>query len=815
MPLFTPSAPIDATYITQLANGILTADQNLAALATGLLKNATGTGVLSIGAQGTDYYAPGGTDVAIVDGGTGQSTAQLGINALTNVAGATNEHVLTKDTVSGNAIFKAAAGAGDIWVEKAGDTMTGLLTYVEPADAATHKIYAIDPIDPDAKLFNWNIATSVQAGRDNVVINWGYNQAAGGGPEDNTDATFYQQLETDYPSGGGNRRMEYHWDFFVAGGADPGIRPMHMNLDKNTGLIDIQWFTDTFTWSSARDGQFGLMGLNSGATALLSELRVYVPSSFEQELHFSGTTHAGLRLNSLTTVQKNALTPAVGMLLYDTTLGRMQGYIGAAWATLYSAGGTDVAIADGGTGQSTAQAAIDALTNVAAATNEYVLTKDTATGNAIFKAGASGGSVAGSDTQIQFNDSGAFGADADLTWNKTANLLTLTGKQTITGATASNILLTLKTTDNNVTNPALRVLSSADAVIASIGATGLINTVTHYQINSLRALHFTAGGTFVGSQAGNLTTTGAENTGVGNGALLMVTSGENNVGIGSLTLADLTTGFDNVAIGRRVLQSFNGNNTIAIGTSALASITSGAQSVAIGVQALQSIVTASNSTAVGYAALKNVTGANNTALGNNTGIGLITGERCTFLGVAADATSSGIVSSIALGYAAKVAASYTMVIGSDNLGGDFPINQIIQNIVTEGNAVQDAYIFNGESYNTPAAGHGVAIVAKLRSSTTIERLAGRLSWRWPNTAGVTDATRASQGRLTSYYTSTERESIRWGSNSSNPLLGFLDAEAIPRQTVAADATDLATAIALVNDIKAKLSAAAGGFGLFT
>jgi hypothetical protein len=47
-------------------------------------------------------------------------------------------------------------------------------------------------------------------------------------------------------------------------------------------------------------------------------------------------------------------------------------------------------VAQGGTGQTTQQAAIDALTNVSAATNEHVLTKDTATGNAIFKA-ASGG----------------------------------------------------------------------------------------------------------------------------------------------------------------------------------------------------------------------------------------------------------------------------------------------------------------------------------------------------------------------------------------------------------------------------------------
>jgi len=38
-----------------------------------------------------------------------------------------------------------------------------------------------------------------------------------------------------------------------------------------------------------------------------------------------------------------------------------------------------------------------------------------------------GGSAAGSDTQIQFNDGGSFGGDADLVWNKTTNSLTITG----------------------------------------------------------------------------------------------------------------------------------------------------------------------------------------------------------------------------------------------------------------------------------------------------------------------------------------------------------------------------------------------------
>ena len=52
------------------------------------------------------------TDLTIADGGTGQSTAQTAIDALTAVSGATNEHVLTKDTGTGNAVWKVSSGGG-------------------------------------------------------------------------------------------------------------------------------------------------------------------------------------------------------------------------------------------------------------------------------------------------------------------------------------------------------------------------------------------------------------------------------------------------------------------------------------------------------------------------------------------------------------------------------------------------------------------------------------------------------------------------------------------------------------------------------
>ena len=51
----------------------------------------------------------------------------------------------------------------------------------------------------------------------------------------------------------------------------------------------------------------------------------------------------------------------------------------------------------------------------------------------------SGGSVGGADTQVQFNDATAFGGDVDFTWNKTTNILTVTGTVAATTVTGANV----------------------------------------------------------------------------------------------------------------------------------------------------------------------------------------------------------------------------------------------------------------------------------------------------------------------------------------------------------------------------------------
>jgi hypothetical protein len=74
-------------------------------------------------------------------------------------------------------------------------------------------------------------------------------------------------------------------------------------------------------------------------------------------------------------------------------------------------------------------------------------------------------SVGGSDTQVQFNDAGAFGGDADLTWNKTTNVLGITGDVNLSDGG------TYTTTLQTITPTAARTISFPDSTgtVALVG----------------------------------------------------------------------------------------------------------------------------------------------------------------------------------------------------------------------------------------------------------------------------------------------------------------------------------------------------------
>lgn len=98
-------APANAAYITQTPDATLTNEQALSALATGLLKNTTGTGVLSIGVAGTDFQGADATLTALAAYNTNGLITQTAADTFTGrtITGTANQVIVGNgDGVAGN-----------------------------------------------------------------------------------------------------------------------------------------------------------------------------------------------------------------------------------------------------------------------------------------------------------------------------------------------------------------------------------------------------------------------------------------------------------------------------------------------------------------------------------------------------------------------------------------------------------------------------------------------------------------------------------------------------------------------------------------
>lgn len=138
---------------------------------------------------------------------------------------------------------------------------------------------------------------------------------------------------------------------------------------------------------------------------------------------------------------------------------------------------------------------------------------------------------------------------------------------------------------------------------------------------------------FIGSGAGQGTTTGTGNTAYGDSALAANTTSSDNSAFGANTLKRNTSGFGNTAFGSQVLRSnTTGISNTAMGYGSLLANTTGYNNVAIG-NALFANKTGNTNTAIGSNTLNNdTTGSGNTAIGffamfehragdNNTAVG--------------------------------------------------------------------------------------------------------------------------------------------------------------------------------------------------
>lgn len=173
--------------------------------------------------------------------------------------------------------------------------------------------------------------------------------------------------------------------------------------------------------------------------------------------------------------------------------------------------------------------------------NGYVLSTD-GTGNLSWTAGGGGGgngNPAGSNTQLQFNNAGNFGASPNLTFNSATNFLLVGGNITATNTVTAN------TVNSNVVN-ATNVAISSNLTVPTITAsnitagniTGTLRTNSQPNINYLGSLGWLNVDTDLPNSNGNITFNGSI-SGVGAASQITITG---NINAGNYVEANYFVG---------------------------------------------------------------------------------------------------------------------------------------------------------------------------------------------------------------------------------------------------------------------------------
>jgi len=219
-------------------------------------------------------------------------------------------------------------------------------------------------------------------------------------------------------------------------------------------------------------------------------------------------------------------------------------------------------------------------------------------------ASGGGGTPGGADTQVQFNNAGAFGGIAQVTWNSATSTFESLGAVTIIDDGNANIFIGTDSAPSGNFPPTLSTLN--------IG---------------------------IGEHVMDIITSGRENTALGHFALENITTGRDNTALGEETLTEIKTSSNNTAVGAFALDNMKDG-------------VSATDNTAVGFSSQALLLT---------------TGSFNTSIGSNSLRVNLTGNNNTAVGYTADVTTNNLSNATAIGAGAKVSASNSIQLGDTNV----------------------------------------------------------------------------------------------------------------------------------------------------